>query len=303
MSKGILNIGSIHELHKLLNLPKPKHPMISLLDVTQLDFSNIPAGQRVTLDMYTIWMKDSNCGMQYGRHHFDFAEGVLVFTGPGQVMSSTDDNADRSNDSGWVLLFHPDLIRKSNLGQKIEEYTFFGYENHEALHLSELEENTITELVQKIKQEYEQRIDNHSHQVINVALELLLSYCSRYYERQFNTRQNHHKDVVTIVEKELTAYFKSSQPLEYGPPSIHYLADKVNLSPGYLSDMLKKETGKSGKDFINHYLVERAKTVLLGTEQTINEVAYSLGFNYPHYFSRLFKAKTGMTPQQYRSTN
>ena len=159
----------------------------------------------------------------------------------------------------------------------------------------------ITELAYRIKEEYQQRIDNHSHQVINVALELLLSYCSRYYERQFNTRQTHHKDVVTIVEKELNSYINSSDPLEYGPPTISYLADKANLSPGYLSDLLKKETGKSGKDYINYYIVEKAKNQLLGTNQTINEVAYSLGFNYPHYFSRLFKSKTGMTPQEYRS--
>ncbi|HCX23707.1 MAG: AraC family transcriptional regulator [Flammeovirgaceae bacterium] len=301
MGNEIIHLKSVSEIHQMLGITRPQHPMITLLDVSELDFTKVPAGVRITMDLYSIWLKDSNCAFQYGRHHFDFDNGVLVFTGPGQVISQEDDNADHTTDSGWVLVFHPDLIRQSHLGQKMEEYTFFGYENHEALHLSENEEQMITELAYRIKEEYQQRIDNHSHQVINVALELLLSYCSRYYERQFNTRQTHHKDVVTIVEKELNSYINSSDPLEYGPPTISYLADKANLSPGYLSDLLKKETGKSGKDYINYYIVEKVKNQLLGTNQTINEVAYSLGFNYPHYFSRLFKSKTGMTPQEYRS--
>lgn len=303
MPDQLIKIHSISQIHQMFDLDKPKNPLISLLDASKLNFSSVPRNQRIMIDLYTIWLKDSDCGIRYGRNHFDFDCGVLVFTGPGQVITSTSEDPDTTNETGWVLVFHPDLIRKSSLGQKIDQYTFFSYENHEALHLSEEEELTITDCALKIKQEYEQRIDNHSQQVITTALELLLSYCSRYYERQFNTRQNHHKDVVMVIEKELTSYLNSGQPLEYGPPSIHFLADKVHLSPGYLSDLLKKETGKSGKDYINYYLVEKAKTILLGTDQTVNEVAYNLGFNYPHYFSRLFKSKTGLTPLEYRNEN
>jgi len=303
MANELVKIHSISEVHQIFGLEKPKHPLISLLDVTTLDFSIVPHEQRTVMDLYSVWMKDSSCGMRYGRNHYDFDSGVLVFTAPGQVISAAEEDTDTSEDTGWVLLFHPDLIRRSSLGQKIDEYTFFSYENHEALHLSDDEEQTITDCVLKIRQEYDQRIDNHSQQVINISLELLLSYCSRYYERQFNTRQNQHKDVVSIIEKELASYFSGGNALEYGPPSIHYLADKANLSPGYLSDLLKKETGRSGKDYINYHLVERGKNLLLGTDQTVNEVAYNLGFNYPHYFSRLFKSKTGMTPVEYRQQN
>ncbi len=302
MSDQIFEIKSISQAHEIFGLPKPKHPLVSLLDVKQIDKSKFPIGTRISNGFYTIWLKDTSCGVQYGRNHFDFDSGVMVFTAPGQVMSVIEE-PDSANDRGWILSFHPDLIRKSPLGEKIDSFTFFSYESFEALHLSEEEEEEITDCAFKIKKEYDQRIDNHSQQVITTALDLLLSYCSRYYERQFNTRTNQHQDFVGVVEKELKKYLSTNQAVEYGPPSIHYLADKVNLSSGYLSDMLKKETGKSGKDYINYHLVEQAKNILLSTDQTVNEVAYNLGFNYPHYFSRLFKAKTGMSPLEYRSQN
>jgi len=299
MSDQILRLKSVAEVHHMLGLPSPKHPLISLLDVTEIDFSGVPTDTRIANSLYSIWLKDSSCSMRYGRNQYDFNEGVLVFTAPDQIISSAEDS-NGANDSGWVLLFHPDLIRRSQLGKDINGYTFFGYDNHEALHLSDEERGTLTDCVMKIKGEYEQRIDGHSQKVIVSALDLTLSYCSRFYERQFHTRENSNKDVMARVDALLVEYFEKGQASEYGSPSIGFLAEKVNLSAGYLSDLLKKESGRSGKEYINHFLVERAKTLLLGTDQTVNEIAYDLGFNYPHYFSRLFKSKTGMSPNEYR---
>ena len=299
MSDQIIRLQSIAEVHQMLGLPSPKHPLVSLLDVTEIDFSTVPSDTRIANNLYTIWLKDSSCSMRYGRNQYDFNDGVLVFTAPDQVIT-TAESADGANDSGWVLLFHPDLIRRSRLGTDINAYSFFGYDNHEALHLSDEERKILTDCVMKIKGEYEQRIDGHSQKVIVSALDLMLSYCSRFYERQFHTRENTNKDVVAQIDALLVEYFEKGQAAEYGSPSISFLADKVNLSAGYLSDLLKKESGRSGKEYINHFLVERAKTLLLGTDQTVNEIAYDLGFNYPHYFSRLFKSKTGMSPNEYR---
>jgi AraC-like DNA-binding protein len=299
MSDQILRLESIAEVHRMLGLPSPKHPLVSLLDVTKIDFSGVPNDTRIAMHLYSIWLKDSSCSMRYGRNQFDFNDGVLVFTAPDQVISG-EDNSDGSTDSGWVLIFHPDLIRRSPLGTDIAGYTFFGYDNHEALHLSEEERTTLTDCVMKIKGEYEQRIDGHSQKVIVSALDLTLSYCSRFYERQFHTRENTNKDVVARIDALLAEYYEKGQATEYGAPSIHFLAEKVNLSSGYLSDLLKKESGRSGKEYINHFLVERAKTLLLGSDLTVNEIAYDLGYNYPHYFSRLFKSKTGMSPNEYR---
>ena len=299
MSDQIIRLQSIAEVHQMLGLPSPKHPLVSLLDVTKIDFLSVPGDVRIAMNLYTIWLKDSSCSMRYGRNQYDFNDGVLVFTAPDQVITTSQD-ADGANDSGWVLLFHPDLIRRSQLGTDIRSYTFFGYDNYEALHLSDEERKILTDCVEKIKGEYEQRIDGHSQKVIVSALDLTLSNCSRFYERQFHTRENTNKDVVAQVDALLVDYFQKGQAAEYGSPSIGFLAEKVNLSPGYLSDLLKKESGRSGKEYINHFLVERAKTLLLGTDRTVNEIAYDLGFNYPHYFSRLFKSKTGMSPNEYR---
>ena len=302
MKDNLVEIKSVAQIHEMLGIEKPSHPLISLLKMKDLDFSIVPKNIRTRLDLYSIWLKDADCGMLYGRNHFDFNSGVLVFTAPGQVLGATQEEETNTSSTGWVLLFHPDLIRRSHLGQTINEYNFFNYENHEALHLSGKEEETLNDCVAKIQEEYEQRIDNHSQIVINANLNLLLSYCSRYYERQFLTRHTHHKDVVSQVEHFLLAYINSEQPAEYGAPSIQNLASEVNLSPGYLSDLLRKETGMSGKDYINHYLVEKAKNELLASNKSVSEIAYELGFNYPHYFSRVFKAKTGISPQEYRQS-
>jgi len=302
MAEEIIQIKSISQLHQMMGFDKPLHPLISILDVSQLEIREELVNQKFTSDLFAIGLKDKSCGLTYGRNQYDFDEGVLIFTAPNQVTSV--DKAQKVGEiHGWMLFFHPDLIRTTPLGEHIDNYSFFSYDVHEALHLSEKEEQILNDCVQNIKTEYSERIDKHSQRVIVSSIELLLNYCSRFYERQFHTREAKHKDVVSQVEQILKDYYKSGQLEEYGSPSLHYIADKVHLSPSYLSDMLKKETGRSAKDHINDFLVDKAKTLLLSSEDSVAEIAYSLGFNYPHYFSRLFKTKTGLTPQKYRELN
>jgi len=296
----IINLASIGQLVKALGFDDLKHPLVHTIDITRFKADDQYNGAKFTTGFYSIYLKDADCGMQYGRNQYDFDQGVLSFIGPGQVVSATSGN---ESTYGWGLFFHPDLIRKSHLGKKIRTYNFFSYDVHEALHLSKKEEAILTDCVEKIKFELEQNIDAHSQSLLISNIELLLNYCNRFYERQFNTRTNHHKDVVTTIEELIKAYYNSNLQLELGTPTIKYLADKVNLSPNYLSDLLKKETGKNTKEHINEFVVDQAKTKLLNTEDNISEIAYDLGFNYPHYFSRMFKQKTGMTPQKYREVN
>ena len=302
MTDKILNIESISELHNLLNIEKPKHPLISIIDVADLKITKEMINIKTSANLYYIGIKNTDCGLQYGRNQYDFQEGVLAFHGPRQEFYATTEQ-EFDKDNGWLLFFHPDLIRNSNLGNTIEEYTFFSYDVYEALHLSEKEKFTITDCINKIREEYNERIDKHSQKVIISNLELLLNYCSRFYERQFNTRTNQNKEFVSKFNSILKEYYKSGKLTEIGLPSLEYISNKINLSGNYLSDLLKKETGRSAKDHINDFIIEKAKNLLLSTNKSISEIAFDLGFNYPHYFSRLFKTKTGNTPQYYRNSD
>lgn len=300
MSDKIHHIQSISQLHAAVGFEKPTHPLISIINVGEWEISDEWLGQRIKTDLYSIALKDASCAMDYGRHTYDFNEGVLIFTAPNQVVGIQKEQQ-KGEISGWMIFFHPDLIRNTPLGKRIEDYGFFDYAVHEALHLSDAEQNTLNECVKLIEAEIGERIDNHSQRVIVSTLELLLNYSLRYYERQFNTRAAQNTDVVTQFEKLLKDYYKQGRFSEDGVPSIEFFADTIHLSPNYLSDLLKKETGMSAKDHINHFIVEKAKTLLLSESDSISGVAYQLGFNYPHYFSRLFKSKTGMTPNDYRN--
>ena len=301
MGEDIVKIKSITQLHDMLGYKKPNHPLISVIDVSKLIITEEFVKSKVTSSFYYIGLKSADCGMEYGRNHYDFEEGVLAFAAPNQVLSAKS-TLEFDQEQGWMLFFHPDLIRTTPLGENIENYNFFNYGTHEALHLSEKEKKTLSDCVDKIREEYNERIDRHSQRVIISSLELLLNFCLRFYERQFNTRTAQNKDIVTQVNNILKEYYHTGQLMKYGPPSLIYLGDKVNLSPTYLSDLLKKETGRSAKDHVNDFLVDKAKNLLWNTEDSVAEIAYSLGFNYPHYFSRLFKTKTGLTPQKYRET-
>lgn len=301
-AEQILHIESISQMHELMGFDKPTHPLISIIDVSQLEIPESFVGVKITSRLYSIALKDKSCGLQYGRHAYDFNEGVLIFTAPDQVQSTI--KPQKLNEiQGWMLFFHPDLIRNTNLGKVIDSYHFFSYDVHEALHLSEAEQQTLNDCVELMKREIAERIDNHSQSVITNTLELVLNLSKRYYERQFNTRSAEHSDVVSKFQQLLKAYFESGQQKESGTPTIDYFADKVHLSANYLSDLLKKETGVNAKDSINNYIIEKAKTLLLSSPDSISVIAYDLGFNYPHYFARLFKNKTGMTPQEYRGMN
>lgn len=303
MSDSVIRIKSISQLHELAGAPKPQHPLISALDGAELaKMQPLPEGTSISLNLYQIWLKGGQCGVQYGRKHYDFEEGVMTFYAPNQLMTIIESTAFK-NEGGWVISFHPDLIRTFPLGENMDVYSFFNYESHEALHLSDKEKAMMRDTFDRIVEEISDRIDNHSQRVIVTNLELLLNYINRYYERQFNTRSTEHKTIVTQVNSLLKDYIESGDLSMNGQPSVQFLADKFHLSSNYLSDMLRKETGRSAKDHINEFLVSRAKTSLLTTDHSISEIAYELGFNYPHYFSRLFKSKTGLTPQEYRQQN
>ena len=302
MKGEIIKTASVSEMHRNMDLEPPKHPLITVIDTELISFSEEEIGSKLICDLYMVAIKDKSCGMEYGRNALDFSEGVMVFSAPGQVYTPSR-AIELGEVKGWLLYFHPDLLHDTHLGNMIDQYSFFNYDVYEALHLSADEERIINDCVNNITHEYSQRIDAHSKRVIVSNLELLLTYSQRFYERQFHTRSHQSKGVVTQFERELKAYYRDSNALETGLPTIQHFAEKANLSQHYFSDLIKKETGRSPKDHINDFIVEKAKNMLLASENTVSEIAYDLGFNYPHYFTRLFKSRTGHTPVAYRSLN
>lgn len=296
-----IHIESISQVHEALGLDKPKNPLISIMDMGVFKMKDEWVNNKYVSDLYTITLKDASCGMEYGRNTYDFQEGVMSFIAPGQVYTITSKPNQKIN--GWMLNFHPELIRSALLGKKMEDYNFFSYDVYEALHLSEQEQNTVTDCINMINEEIQERIDKHSTSVIVSGLEFFFNFCTRFYERQFNTRTSGNKDILSKVETLLKEYYASSIYQNVGLPTVSYLAENVNLSAGYLSDLLKTETGKTAKEHINLYLIERAKNVLLGSELSVSEIAYDLGFEYPQHFSKMFKTKTGMSPSEYRNRN
>lgn len=302
MDDDIIRIKNISELHRILGYSKPSHPLISFIDFSKLDISDEHASRRVVTGFYTIMLKNHVQGkIKYGREYYDFQEGTLIFIAPEQVITMEVDREElEGRPEGWGLFFHPDLLRRSGLAARMKDYSFFSYELNEGLHLSERERETITSIVEKIESEYSMNIDEYSHSLIVSNLELLLNYCRRFYGRQFITRENQNRDIVKRLDHFLREYINSERLKEAGIPSVKYCAEQMCLSPNYLSDLLKKETGKNTQEHIHYYLIERAKNRLLGSSSSINEIAYELGFEYPQYFSKLFKTKTGFSPADYR---
>ena len=279
------------------------HPLVAVVDFSKSD-EYIEEGTRITCDFYMVMFKNYCANeMRYGRKAYDFQDGSLFCVAPGQVLAMDSQVEKRDDKMGWGLFFHPDLIRSTSLGRKMKEYSFFSYETNEALHLSDKEKQVLYEIVQKINAELAENIDSHSQTLITSNIELLLNYCIRYYDRQFITRKTPNQDILTKIENVLTNYFHSADISEKGLPTVKYLGEQVHLSPNYLSDLLKRETGMNAKDRIHYYLIEEAKNSLLNTNKSVGELAFDLGFEYPQYFSRLFKSKTGMTPLEYRSMN
>lgn len=297
----LLTINSIRQIHELMGIEKPMHPLISVIRPDahmHLDFLNY----RFSLGLYFISLKNTIKGnFQYGRNSYDFEEGTLLFTSPGQVLSI--DEVPTHDMEGWNLVFHPDLIRKSHLGATITNYNFFHYDVNEALHLSEKERKALTEIVSNIEDEINQNMDRHSQELIIHNIETILKYSNRFYDRQFFTRTNENKDHVIRLENFLAAYFNSGEIKEKGLPTVTQCGEALNISGYYLSDLLKAETGKSTKEHIQLHLVEKAKNILLNSNQSIGEIAFHFGFEYPQNFSKLFKVKTGMSPSEYRNGN
>lgn len=304
--KDLIHFDSIAETHQALGLDAPKHPLISIHNDGDIEFPEEMQGVRFSMGMYFIGFKDGISGaLGYGRNSYDFQNSTMVFMAPNQVMEFSPSIQEESctENKGWTITFHPDLIRKSHLGTAIQDYNFFAYESNEALHLSEEEASFIAQVVQQIKQEYHRSIDQHSQRLIVSNLELLLNYCMRFYDRQFYTRTNLNKDLAADFGKVLSDYINSDQLAASGVPQVGYFGEQLNMSANYLSDLLKKETGKSAKAHINEALVEKAKTILLNSTEPINQIAYQLGFDYPQSFTRLFKAQTGFSPLEYRSVS
>lgn len=299
----IIRVKTITHAHEIFGLDKPKHPLVSVIHHKDMDLGQDFGGVRYAVDLYQVSLKEGMSGsLGYGRNSYDFQEGTMIFTSPGQVLMAEEKEY---NDElkGWSLIFHPDLIRKSPLGKTIDNYSFFSYDVSEALHLSDDEKKTLNELVEKIKDEYNQNIDKHSQKLIVANIELLLDYCNRYYDRQFYTRSNMHKDSVTKFEQLLKDYYNSDKPYELGVPTVNYCGTELGMSPNYLSDLLKQETGRNAIDHIHTFIIDKAKTILLSSANTVSEIAYDLGFEYPQYFSKLFKNKTGVSPGEYRNLN
>lgn len=300
---NIITISAITQAHQILGLQPPKHPLVSLINIkdfpVDIDFGDV----RFMLELYMVSLKDGVSGsMGYGRNSYDFTNGTMVFSKPDQVLF-TESKEIEADAKGWMLLFHADLIRKSELGKLMDTYSYFSYDVHEALHLSEDEKWTLTDLVRKIEMEYNQNIDKHSQKLIVSNIGLLLDYCTRYYDRQFYIRTNLNQDLISNFDNLLKEYFNSEKPAELGLPTVQYCGTQLHMSPNYLSDLLKKETGKTAKDHIYSYIINRAKNKLLGTTGSISEIAFDLGFDYPQHFSKLFKKKTGMSPAKYRTLN
>ncbi len=276
------------------------HPLVSLVN-----FNEIPAIQnfRRYMGIYAIFLKNIKCGdMRYGCQPYDYEDGTLVFVSPGQVYG-IDSKGVAIKPSGYGLVFHPDLIKGTYLGKNIKDYTFFSYQVNEALHLSKKERQTIVTCFEKIAEEIEQNIDKHSKTLIVSNIELLLNYCQRFYDRQFITRSNVNSDILARFEQLLYDYFKSDKVFTLGLPSVTYCAAEMHLSPNYFGDLIKKETGSTALDYIQLKLIDEAKERIFDHSKTINDIATELGFKYQQHFTRLFKQKTGMTPNEYRNLN
>lgn len=301
MTSQYLDIASISGLHDYVGAPKPKHPLISLIDNTRFYAQCPRVLTTFRFGFYTISCKRIHGVLKYGKGHYDFSEGSLMFTAPWQAISGSIEEG--GVEEGWALFIHPDLLHASDLGQKMHQYSFFGYDVNEALHISEDEKETIRDCVDKIEKEYSQNIDKHTEQLIIGNIALLLHYCDRFYDRQFYTRSKVSSDVVQQFDRLLNDYFAKDTLIETGLPGVRYFAAELNLSPNYLSDLLNRYTGKTTQEHIHLRLIDKAKSLLWGTEHSISEIAYELGFEHPSHFTKIFKTKTGQSPSAFRGLN
>ena len=294
----ILNLDSVDLYNKLYGL-ETLNPLVSVIDLNKATSSVDLI--RFNYGIYALYLKlEKACDIKYGRQTYDYQEGTIVCFAPGQT-AETNPTTDKVQVNAHGILFHPDLLRGTSLGKNIKKYTFFSYEVNEALHLSEEERSIVMDCLKIIRMELEHGVDKHSKTLLVNHIELLLNYCMRFYERQFITRGKTNRDVLTRFENLLDEYFESTLAEQDGLPTVKYFADKHCLSSNYFGDMFKKETGKSPQEYIQEKVIELAKERISGTADTVSQIAYSLGFQYPQHFCRLFKKRVGYTPSEYRA--
>lgn len=293
---------TISEFHEFRGLPKPQHPLISVINVADVTHLRSDEPMSLVFDFYGIAVKRvNNMAVKYGQQPFDFNDGIMSFTAPQQVISlSVANDEEPIKQSGWVIYIHPDFLWNTPLAATIKQYDFWSYSLHEALFLSEREETTIKAIIQNIEREYQSSIDKHSKRIIVSQLEGLLQYAERFYARQFITRDKASHQIITRVETLLTGYFSSDELISKGLPSVHYVAAQLHLSPKYLSSLLKTLTGQGTQQHIHDKLIEKAKELLSTTGLTVSEIAYGLGFEHLQSFSKLFKSKTALSPLEFR---
>lgn len=295
----IITIDSVDRYNKSFGL-ETKHPLVSVVDLSKAPTWPMRAWYRY--EVYALFLKNVKCGnIRYGRQYYDYQDGTIVCFAPGQITDV--EMLENVQPHALGLIFHPDLIRGTALGQEIRNYSFFSYESNEALHLSEEERQTIVDGLHKIETELRHSIDKHSRRLICANIGLLLDYCMRFYERQFETRREINNDIIVRFEQLLDDYFTGDAPQKEGLPTVKYFADKVFLSPNYFGDMVRKQTGKTASEYIQDKVVELAKEALLSSGKTMTQIAYDLGFQYPQHLCRTFKKVVGLTPNEYRVQN
>lgn len=293
-------VKTISEMHQIRGLPKPEHPLISVIDCESIQY--IPEGElNLVLDFYSIALKRNFAGkIKYGQQEYDFDEGIMFFISPGQVFSIRPGKDTTLTQKGWILLVHPDYLWNTSLAKSIKQYEYFDYAVNEALFLSDKEETIIAGILQSIAQEYRSNIDRFSQPVIIAQLELLLTYAERFYHRQFLTRTITNHKIVARLEAVLNDWFNSGAIEKNGLPTVQYISETLNVSPNYLSGLLKTLTGQSTQQHIHDKLIEKAKEKLSTTSLSVSEIAYELGFEHPQSFSKLFKSKTSLSPLEFR---
>jgi AraC-like DNA-binding protein len=300
----VINIYNVSEFNAATN-NKTLHPLLSVIDYSKAsprDWGDVET-IKFQYGLYSIILKDVQCGdLRYGRHYYDYQAGTLVFFAPGQSASIENPKV-VYQPMGFGLIFHADFLIGTSLEKNIQHYKFFDYQTHEALHISDDERQMILDCFAKIEFELKQPIDKHSKKLIASNIELFLNYCQRFYDRQFITRDVAHKGILERFEGLLNNYFSSDKPQTIGLPSVAYFADELHLSANYFGDLIKKETGQSAKEYIQNKTIEVAKNMVFENDKTVNEIAFELGFKYPQHFTRLFKQRTGYTPNEYRGLN
>lgn len=296
--ENILIIDSVETFNRVYGL-ETRHPLVTVADLSQTTV--YPRHCTFHYGIYALFLKQVKCGdLRYGRQIYDYQEGTVTSFAPGQVVEVN--IPEGVHPVSQALVFHPDLIRGTSLGQDIKRYSFFAYASNEALHLSDEEKMLFRDCLDKIQRELQVPADKHSRRLITRNIELLLDYCMRFYERQFITRTQVNKDILCRFEELLDNYFQSNKPQTEGLPTVKYFADQVHLSPNYFGDLVKKETGKTAIAYIQEHLIDVAKEEILGSQKSVSEIAYQLGFQYPQHFTRIFKKAVGCTPKVYRET-